>query len=455
MTVYGLTETGFVPKTLQVVREDINAAMRAVFGASIDLGDRSIIGQIVGIISERIASLWDLTQAVSVSQDPDSATGAALDALCILTGTFRTPASYSVASATLTGTPTTVVPALSQISTDSTDLLFETIEDATIGTTTAWAALTAYAVGDIRTSSAQVYYRNTAGTSGGVGGPSHETRDEDILGFADDSNWTWLGAGTGHIVTDAKAVTTGEVVASAYDLSTIETAVSGWDGVTNLLDAELGRGEATDAELRVLRELELSGIGNSTPDAIRAALLEIADVTAATVFYNNTDVTDGDGIPPHSVEALVRDGEDQDIWDVLFNNVAAGIRTYGNGSADGTSTDDEGTVHDVSFTRPTPRPIYIDIVLVKDPALYPADGDVQVAEAIVEWGDVQATGKNAVMSAISARAFSIAGVLDVTSCYIDDVPIVGTPTATIAISLRELATYDTGRISVVSTSGVP
>ena len=42
----GLTSTGFLPKTFEEIREEINADMRAVFGPSVDLSDGSVLGQL-------------------------------------------------------------------------------------------------------------------------------------------------------------------------------------------------------------------------------------------------------------------------------------------------------------------------------------------------------------------------------------------------------------------------
>jgi hypothetical protein len=180
------------------------------------------------------------------------------------------------------------------------------------------------------------------------------------------------------------------------------------------------------------------------------------------VFFNNTDVTDADGIPPHTVEALVRGPEapdaefDQSIFDALLAGVAAGIRTHGSGAGlvTGFATDDAGTEHVMKFTRPTEVPIYVDLTVVKDPDEYPVDGDDQIKEAIVAYGDAQNTGKNAVASRIIAAAFGVAGVLDVTACLIDVAPGPVAST-TIAISLRQLAVFDTSRVSVTSGDGVP
>lgn len=455
MPTYGLTTDGLIIKTLNIIREEFNQRWKDAFGTSIRLDDRSFFGQSTGIISEVAALIWELLEAVNSSQDPDKATGAALDALCTLTGTLRPPATNSVVTLTLTGTPTsTTVPEGSIVTTDSTLVSFETTEDATIDVLDAWVASTSYAVDDRVTNGDNAYQCTVAGTADSSGGPT--TEEESITDGG--VTWTFLGNGTGAVDVLAQATETGPVVASARDLVSISSAIPGWDSVINLLDATLGRDVATDEELRQLREAELSGAGNTPIDALRADLLEVDLVEAVTVFVNNTDTTDVDGMPPHSVEAMVRGPEspdadfDQSIFDALLANVAAGIKTHG--TITGTATDSQNTSHTMKFSRPTNVPIYVILDVIVDEDDFPTDGADLIKTAITDWGDAQLTGKDAVASAITAQAFTIDGVLDVSSVKIGIAPA-PTLSTTIAISLRELATYDSSRITVNVTTGTP
>jgi uncharacterized phage protein gp47/JayE len=261
-----------------------------------------------------------------------------------------------------------------------------------------------------------------------------------------------MGEGMAAVDVASASVETGPITAVSGDITAIETPVSGWDSVINLLDAELGRDVETDEDLRVRRELELARAGTSTVDAIRADVLQVEDVTSVRVFNNPTDGV-VDGMSPHSVEVLIRGGDDQDIWDQLLASVAAGIATVGDEV--GTAEDSQGTLHTMRFSRPDEIEIYVDVELIIDADLYPLDGDDQVEAAIVAYGDAQESGKNAVSSGLIGAIFGgVAGVLDVTVCDIGTAPNPTLPT-TIPIALRELATYDTSRITVVSTPGTP
>jgi uncharacterized phage protein gp47/JayE len=448
MPTFGLTLTGLVPMTLPDIIEDLQARVWDRLGTTLDLSDRSLEGQLIRIIAERLALLWELLEQVSISIDPDKATAALLDALCLLTGTFRDGPTASVVILTLTGDPATLVPSGSG-SRVPTLTQFNTNADATLVALAAWTITTAYSIGDRRTNVTNAYVVTTAGTSAGAGGPS--TTDEVIPDGT--VVWRFMGVGTAAVDAEAVATETGPLIANSGTVTEIVTPVGGWDGVINLLDAVVGNDQMTDAELRVAREIELARPGTSTQNAIRAALLDVDGVTAVTVFMNVTDAVDVDGLPPHSVEALVQGGDDQDIWDALLANVAAGIQTFG--TEVGIAVDDSNVDQTMRFTRPTEIAINVRIDLIKDPAIYPADGDDQVRAAVVAFGNGQKTGKNAVASSIGAQAFEVVGLLDVTLTFIAINPAVPVVSTTIQIALRELATYDTSNIIVNAINGVP
>lgn len=450
---FGLTPEGLVIPTLQEVRDWINAKVWATISPTLDLSDGSLEGQIIGIVAEAIHKVYQLNEATYSAFDPDKAVDAALDAICILTGTKRRGATKSATILTFTGDPATVVPSGTGARIPG-GAQFDTTEAGALVAVSAWAPATTYAL-DVRvTNGGNVYQCTLGGISAGSGGPS----STDPLDFAHadgTATWRYLGAGTAADDVAAAATVTGPTVANAGTITEIATPVGGVDGVVNVTDATVGRNQMTNAELRVLRELELARPGTSPINAIRAALLELDGVTSAFVFNNPSDNT-VDGMPPHSVEAMVQGGDDQEILDCLLANVAAGIQTHGQGAGavTGTATDSQGISHTVKFTRPSDVPIYIAITLTKESGVYPADGDAQVEQAIVDFGAQLAAGKDAVAWQLGAQAIKVAGVINVTACYIGTAPAPGS-SATIVISPRERAVYSTDRITVTSSNGTP
>ena len=244
----------------------------------------------------------------------------------------------------------------------------------------------------------------------------------------------------------AESVDTGAKIALAGTLTVIATPISGWDAVSSFVDAALGQDEETDAAFRLRRLAALQGLGNATIEAIRGALLALSDVEQATVFSNDTDVTVS-GRLPHSIEALVLGGADQDIWDSLFLNKAAGINT--NGAESGLATDSQGITHAIRFTRPTPISIWLDLTLTVD-ADYPANGDVLVESLVNAFGDGLGVSVDVIVFPYLVASFeSVPGITSV----VVDIGTAPAPSgdANIAIGETEIADFDSSRTTVTSS----
>lgn len=465
---YGLLSTGFNPKPQEVAREEINTEIRAARGASVDLSDGSVIGMLAGIVSEQIGEVWDATQAVYAAFDRDAATDDALDALGALLGSFRDPAQSSQVTVTLTGTPSTVIPTSSQAKTTSTGKVFQSITNVTITALTAWAPATVYVAGDRRTNNTRCYQCTVGGTSAGSGGPTTTA-----TAITDNTvTWTYLGEGTGAIDVIMTSIEQDAIVAISRDLSTINTPVGGWSSVINLLDAEVGSLRQTDEEFRVAQEDQLTKAGTGTGDAIRAEVLNISGVTSCTVYENDTDAVDGNGQPPHSVQVVVVGGTDAAIAQVLHDNVAAGIATYGTSNAQ--VTDSQGNLITYYFTRPTSVNVYVTVTLkylntVATKGGYPTNGDTLVKQAIVTWAAANmGVGRDVIATSVAGAVFPIyvntllvagvQGVLDIPRSGSLGGVLIGTapgPTldTTISITPFQIASFDTSRITVSSSAG--
>ena len=111
----GLTLTGFEIKTLAQSKAELDELFKNTFGVSLgsepdgSIPPDSVAGQLVGLLADREAEIWEVMQALSSSFDPDNATGKALVALCALTGTLPNPERKSSGAVVLTGDPGTVL----------------------------------------------------------------------------------------------------------------------------------------------------------------------------------------------------------------------------------------------------------------------------------------------------------------------------------------------------------
>ncbi len=445
MADYGLLATGFAAMPAAIAHDQMVASVRAKRSVSSDVTDGSVLGQFIGILSEREGSLWDAINAVASSADPDAATDAAQDDVCTITGTFRRAARSSIATCILTGVPATVIGAGSQGKTSAGNL-FVTANDATIATVLERVALAVHVIGDRVVQSvvggfARVYQCTTGGTSNASASGGLTVTD---LVIATDGTvvWTYIGDGSGAVDAPLYSIVKDAIAAAARDL-TINTPVGGWQTLTNLTDATLGALRQTNESLRVTRDAEISEAGSGTADSIRAKIRAIDGVTACSVFHNETDAVDGNGQPAHSVQALVVGGTDAAIGAVLLANVDAGIITFGTTPID--VLDSMGTTQHYFFTRLSQVNAYVDVTLTYNPALaskggYPTTGDTDVKTAVA--GLNPPGGKDLVASSTGAVAFpvyvngvlvlGVQGVLDVTTLVYTDV--IGAAAAWLALT---------------------
>lgn len=457
---FGVTPTGFVPKTIDVIKTELETDLKTTFGAILDTSPNEPFGLFVGLASGWFADLWDMAEAVYQSAYPDSATDSSLDDICTLTGTQRPQPLASKVSVVLWGTNGTVVASGKQIKKTTTSIVFGLDTGATIVTLPAWAISTVFALGALVQNGGSIYEQValTGGTSAGGGGGPVGTG----LAFADNTClWRFIAVGTAAVLTGSSALVVGAQGAPAGTITTIVTPVSGWTGVSNALDAAIGRDPVLDPALRVLREEELQASGKATVNSIRAALLDsvrVPGVGNAQVFENFLDIYDLNGLPPHSIECVVFGGLDVDIASAIFDEAGGGIDLFGSTSL--VVIDSTGTPQVVKFSRPTLKSIWIIVNLTKL-TVFPTivyGGNAAVQQALVDFslgrypdlGPGYQLGDDVIVSHLYAAIYKVAGINDITSILVGfaNPPTLG---VNLVIGARELAQFDTVRITVNAT----
>lgn len=384
-----LTSTGLTIRTIDEIVDEIHAELRTKISPELNLETSSPLGQIVGVLARPIRLAEELALAVYSSQYPASANGFSLTNVAALTGTARDPATHSYVLCNVNVDPGT------------------------------------YAIGDL--------------VAHVVGDPNAR--------FAN-SVAVVNGGGSAATITGVRfeAIDTGPIRANAGTLSVIADPVSGWNSITaNSLDATLGADEEADTSLRVKREAEIATFGETTTAAIRADILLVPDVLSCRVLENDTDET-VDGMPPHSFEALVRNGDEDAIAAAILAAKAAGIRSHGTTIV--AVTDEQGEDHEIRFTRPTGRNLYITMQLAVDAATYV--GDDAIKDALVDYGDLnQAVGSDVVFTRLIRVLMEQGGVEDVPELFIG---FTASPTYSLNLDVtsRQLAVYDTSRIIITT-----
>ena len=386
---FGLLDTGFLIKRLEAILADKNTAVTDVFGPDINLTPQSPDGQINGTLAESDADLWELAGAVANMYNPSAATGNSLSALVQINGITRAAATSSSVSLDLTGTNTTLIPSGSLVSTAS-GIQYATDADATI--------------------------------AGGVA------------------------------VVGGTAVIPAATISLTGTITTIVNPIAGWATVNNPTDAVIGTDEETDAALRIRRAQSVAFASQSLFESLFSAVAQLDGVIQTVVLENDTNATDGNGQPAHSVQVLVDGGDDDEIGEAIFNEKCVGITTVGSTTI--AVIDNIGGSHDINFQRPTIVPIYVIVNLTTD-GTYPGNGDDLITQAIIDFsegqlaaGQRQGIGDDVINSRLYTPINSIPGHT-IDSLFIGIAPAPAS-SADLVIDFDELAQFLSGNITVNS-----
>jgi hypothetical protein len=400
---YGVQSEGFVIKPLTQINADIVQRLvdSSEVGPNQDYSSKAPLGQIVGANASEISELWELGYAVHTSGDPEGALDVPLDQVLSLTGSERQGAQPSrVKGALLTLDPGAIVPAGSLVSVDTRPDIQFTL-DAELSSPT------------------------------GATGPAQYEGD-------------------------FTCTQDGPIAVNANTLTVIDSSISGWTAVTNPTAASPGRLTATNVEFRQRWADERARSGSTTVAAIKAALLdtetnpELATVEKVLVLQNKKDRIDVNGLPPHSVEAIVDDGPTPSVDDDLIAQIiwdrgaAGGIETHG--TVEAVAIDSEGNEQPVNFSRVTRRSIYIALT-VETTNKFPNDGEAKVKTALVTSGNDYDVDDDVIAEFIKSQAFTVAGVRDVTAFAIG-LTVSPTEEENIPMGYRERATFDVARVTV-------
>lgn len=300
---FGVTAAGFIKKEQETILQEmqIDARLPANFGSSVDLSEGSPIGVFIGLMAGKDAEKWDIAEDTYYQNTVDNSTGVNQDRLYALRNVNREPAKRSIGTLTYTGAEGSVIP-LNALVENAQGIKFETTESETIP----------------------------------VGGTV------DVL---------------------ARSVETGITGnVPSLDINIISTAIP---GVTDVINNDVFQGGAaieTDPAYRARYKSLVGSAGNSAP-VIQLAFEEITDVISASVLENNTDFTVGN-LTPHSINAIIEGGTDQEIGAVFLQHKLTGIETIGAEVIN--VVDGKGIARLYRYDRPTNIDIFVEIDITID-----------------------------------------------------------------------------------------
>lgn len=477
-----LTSTGFLRPSYDEIRRRLESEIKIAFGAGVDLTAPGPFGQLIASQAKWLNDLYELAQEFHSSRDPDGASGVSLDEVCADVGIYRLPATAArVGDLVLWGTygASFTVAAGSKVKSSVQPMAYSLESDVAFGTGPFRGVR--LSLGTISTSDVvSVTLDGVAYTHTVVGG---ETKADVIQALATTINaGAFAGeaslevvTGTSYLriehssfalsaysahLTPREEAHSGIVVADsvgtqpvpALTLDTIMTPVAGWLSIEQPASGQDGTDVESDSSLRIRRMAGLRS-GTATITAITEALYRVNGVATVAVASNDTDSTDAEGRPPHSVEAVVTGGDSAAIFQSLYSTVAGGIATHGNTS--GTVVGLDGKAHPVSYSVPVAKYAWVEVTIVStDPDGGPATGyQDAIAQAIEAYGNSNfAPGANFILQKMYAPIYSIPGIYSVTLRIATTASAGGPPTygtANIAIALREYLDFSADRVAFV------
>lgn len=295
-----ISPTGIAAPTYAEILAELQADFQAIYGSDIYIDPDSQDGQLIAIYA---AVQHDANNAVIAAYNaysPLTAQGAGLSSVVKINGLARLIATNSQAAVTITGVAGTII------------------------------------------------------TNGIVG---------DNIGL--NTRWTLPTSVTippgGSITATATCTVKGSTAAAAGTLTQIVTPTRGWQSVTNASEATPGQPVEEDATLRQRQSVSTALPSLSVFDGTLAAVANIPGVGRYRGYENATDVTDGNGIPPHSISIVVSGGDVGAIGQAIADKKTPGTGTYGTTTV--TAHDLIGNPIDINFYELTTIRIYLAISL--------------------------------------------------------------------------------------------
>ena len=402
---YGVTVNGFVRKRLPEIREDIFKSLEQKLGSSVSRQPNSMIGVLVGVYAAELDRMWQLLERDYYDRSPISAGEGSLDNTLAYTNVQRKKAQASYLYAVCYGRSGMLLPANCQIK-DTSGYRWNIIEESTI-TLNDCVHVTLDVATPAEGKVYSVQFNNDA-----VIKYTAKTGDTALVvavALASQSVPKWQGNVVdgklvfertdrryGAVVVPNESFTVtqvgspirfdceeyGAIEPLLNSVTYINTNYDGWFSVSNESETYVGRDYETASEVRQRYASAVFRNSVGMVESIKAALMELQDVTSVTIYENRTDET-VDGLKPHSFQAIVFGGDEEAIARTILNVAPLGIDT--NGEICVRIEDSEGAAQDVCFSRPHEVQIYVKVIIKEyNEEILPGDAIDKIKNIVFE-----------------------------------------------------------------------
>ncbi|WP_057380695.1 baseplate J/gp47 family protein [Pseudomonas aeruginosa] len=155
----------------------------------------------------------------------------------------------------------------------------------------------------------------------------------------------------GEITVTATCTEMCAISAGIGQVNVIATPTRGWQSVTNLSAADPGAPVETDSALRQRQQVSVALPSRTVLEGTTGAVANISGVTRLATYENDTNATDANGIPAHSISLVVEGGDAAAIAQAIADKKGPGAGTYGDTAE--TVLDVYGRPIIIRFFRPT------------------------------------------------------------------------------------------------------
>lgn len=402
---YGVTVNGFVRKRLPEIREDIFKSLEQNLGSTVSRQPNSMIGVLVGVYAAELDRMWQLLERDYYDRSPISASEGSLDNTLAYTNVQRKKAQASYLYAVCYGRSGMVLPANCQIK-DVSGYKWNIIEESTI-TLNDCVHVTLEVEAPTNGKIYSVQFDNDAVIK--YTAQENDTALIVAVALASQNVEKWQGSivegklvfersdrryGAVVVPNESFVVTQvgspirfdceeyGEIEPLLNSVNYINPKHDGWFSVSNESETYVGRDYETASEVRQRYASAVFRNSIGMKESIKAALLELQDVTNVTIYENRTDET-VDGLKPHSFQAIVFGGDEEAIARTILNVAPLGIDT--NGDICVRIEDSEGAEQDVCFSRPHEVQIYVKVIIKEyNEEILPGDAIDKIKNIVVE-----------------------------------------------------------------------
>lgn len=204
-------------------------------------------------------------------------------------------------------------------------------------------------------------------------------------GSVRDANGTIWNLPASVIIPQSQSITvtaicsvSGPMVALPGTINRIATPTRGWRMVNNPTAATPGESGEDDVQLRERQTRSTALPSQTTMEGIDGALLDVSGVTRMRSYENDTEVTDSNGLPPHSLCCIVDGGDATEIARVIAGKKDVGTTTYGTTTV--SMVGRYGEPKTIRFSRPSVVDVFVDIELTTYPGYTTSTADRIKAE---------------------------------------------------------------------------